>query len=122
MISLFEKAEKLISDVLFPTFVRKRYEAAKKIADTSEDRGKFAILSFYHFAAKLKPYLNAKRWEKKDTETRCDLFKERYKKAYAKLKNLDSLTQKEFQSLTGILEAYGEVYLQSKKPKDYSKE
>jgi len=120
--TLFEKAEKLISDVLFPAFVRKRYEAAKKLADTSEDRGKFAILSFYHFSAKLKPYLNAKRWEKKDTETRCELFKERYKKAYAKLKNLDNLSQKEFQSLTGILEAYGEVYLQSKKPKDYSKE
>ena len=120
--TLFEKAEKLISDVLFPDFVQKRLDAAKKFYELFKERGKFSLLSAWHFQAKIKPYLNAKRWSKKEGPDREQLFKERYKRTWQKLKSLDSLSQKEFQSLTGVLEAYGEVYLQSKKPKDYSKE
>jgi len=40
---------------------------------------------------------------------------------YEKLKDLDSLTQKDFQMISGSLEAYGEVYIQSVKPKEYDK-
>lgn len=120
--TLFEKAAELISDVLFPEFVQKRLESTKKFYELFKERGKFATLSAWHFGAKIKPYLNAKRWSKKDSKDREQLFKERYKKTWQKLKVLDSLSQKEFQSLTGVLEVYGEVYLQSKKPKDYSKE
>jgi hypothetical protein len=122
MISLFEKAEKLITDVLFPEFVQKRLESAKKFFALFKERGKFSTLSAWHFGAKIKPYLMAKRWSKKPAKEREHLFKERYKRAYLRLKNLDKLSQKDFQSVSGVLETYGELYLQSKKPKDYNKE
>ena len=40
---------------------------------------------------------------------------------YDKLSDLDSLSQKDFQSISGSLEAYGEVYIQTIKPKEYDK-
>jgi len=115
---LFEKLLTKFTDTLFPTFVKKRAEGAKKIEDTARDKGMYAILTAYHFAGKVKPYADAlKKAEKEDKESH---FKEKYKEAYAKLEDLDSISQKDFQMITGTLEAYGEVYIQSKKPKDYS--
>lgn len=116
---LFEKLLDQLADTLFPTFVTKRAAGAKKIEESARSKGSFAILTAYHFAGKVKPYADALRKAKK--EDKESHFKEKYKEAYAKLKDLDSLTQKEFQMITGTLEAYGEVYIQAKHPKDYSK-
>jgi hypothetical protein len=115
---LFEKLLTKFTDTMFPTFVKKRAEGAKKIEDAARGKGMYAILTAYHFAGKVKPYADSlKKAQKEDKESH---FKEKYKEAYDKLKDLDSLSQKDFQMITGTLEAYGEVYIQSKKPKDYS--
>lgn len=117
--NLFEKLLNELVDTLFPTFVEKRAEGAKKIEESARSKGSFAILTAYHFAGKVKPYADALRKSKKDDKE--SHFKEKYNEVYDKLKDLDSLTQKEFQMITGTLEAYGEVYIQSKHPRDYSK-
>jgi len=116
--NLFEKLMTKFTDTMFPTFVKKRADGAKKIEDTARSKGMYAILTAYHFAGKVKPYADAlKKAAKEDKESH---FKEKYKEAYDKLKDLDSLSQKDFQMITGTLEAYGEVYIQANKPKDYS--
>mgnify|MGYP006890098874 CR=1 FL=1 len=56
--------------------------------------------------------------KKEDKESH---FKVKYEEVYSKLGDIDSLTQKEFQAISGTLEAYGEVYLQAKTPKEYDK-
>jgi|APGre2960657373_1045057.scaffolds.fasta_scaffold259048_1 O-glycosyl hydrolase len=117
--TLFEKLLNELVDTLFPTFVEKRAEGASKIEETARKKGSFAILTAYHFAGKVKPYADALRKAKK--EDKESHFKEKYKEAYDKLKDLDSISQKEFQMITGTLEAYGEVYIQAKHPRDYSK-
>ena len=113
--------EKVIDDMteMFSVFVTKRAAGAKKIEDAARKKGMYAILTAYHFMGKIKPYADAlKRANKEGKE---EHFKEQYKEFYAKLKNIDSLSQKEFQMITGTLEAYGEVYIQAKHPRDYSK-
>jgi O-glycosyl hydrolase len=116
--NLFEKLITKLTDTVFPTFIKKRADGAKKIEDSARHKGMYAILTAYHFAGKVKPYADAlKKAEKKDKESH---FKEKYKEAYDKLKDIDSLSQKDFQMITGTLEAYGEVYIQAKHPKDYS--
>lgn len=116
--ALFEKVIDNLANALFPTFVTKRAAGAKKIEETARKKGSYAILTAYHFAGKVKPYADALKWSKK--EDKEEHFKEKYKEAYAKLKDIDSLSQKEFQSITGTLEAYGEVYIQASTPKDYN--
>jgi hypothetical protein len=113
--------EKVISDFTeaFSTFVEKRAAGAKKIENAAKKKGKYSILTAYHFAGKVKPYADALKWSsKKDKESH---FRDKYKEAYARLNDIDSLSQKEFQTITGVLEAYGEVYLQAKTPKEYDK-
>ena len=117
--ALFEKVIDDLADALFPTFVTKRAAGAKKIEETAKKKGSYAILTSYHFAGKVKPYADALKWSKKEDKEAH--FKEKYKEAYAKLKNIDALSQKEFQHITGTLEAYGEVYIQANTPKDYTK-
>jgi len=104
---------------MFSIFVTKRAAGAKKIEDTAMKKGSYAILTAYHFAGKVKPYADALRVSKK--ENKADHFKEKYQEAHAKLKDLDSISQKDFQMITGNLEAYGEVYIQTIKPKEYDK-
>lgn len=119
---LFQKLyEQVVSDIseAFTTFVSKRASGAKKIEESAFSKGKYAILTGYHFAGKVKPYADALKWSNKEKKELH--FKQKYNDIYEKLKDLDSLTQKEFQSISGSLEAYGEVYIQSVKPKEYSK-
>jgi hypothetical protein len=117
--NLFEKLLNELVETIFPTFIKKRAEGAKKIEESTRKKGSFSILTAYHYAGKVKPYADAlKISNKEDKESH---FKEKYKEAHDKLKDLDSLSQKEFQMIAGILETYGEVYIQSKHPKDYSK-
>lgn len=113
--------EKVIGDLteMFSVFVTKRAAGAKKIEESARKKGSYAILTAYHFAGKVKPYADALKWSKKDDKE--SHFKTKYEEAYSKLKDIDSLSQREFQAVTGILEAYGEVYLQAKTPKDYSR-
>lgn len=113
--------EKVIHDLteMFSIFVTKRAAGAKKIEESARKKGKYSILTAYHFAGKVKPYADALKWSKR--EGKEEHFKEKYKEAYDKLKDIDSISQKEFQTISGILEAYGEVYLQARTPKEYDK-
>lgn len=113
--------EKLITDVheLFSTFVTKRAAGAKKIEEGARKKGKYSILTAYHFAGKVKPYAKALKLAKSEDKDKVML--ESYKEVYSKLKNVKELSQKEFQTLTGELEVWGEVFLQSRDEKDYSK-
>jgi hypothetical protein len=117
-IALFEKVINNITETFKP-FVTKRAAGAKKIEEAARKKGKYSILTAYHFAGKVKPYADALKWSNK--EDKESHFKTKYEEAYAKLKDIDSLSQKEFQTVTGVLEAYGEVYLQAKNPKEYDK-
>ena len=113
--------EKVISEVteMFSLFVTKRAGGAKKIEEAAFKKGKYSILTGYHFAGKVKPYADALKVSNK--EDKAEHFKKKYKEMYDKLSDLDSLSQKDFQSISGSLEAYGEVYIQTIKPKEYDK-
>ena len=100
-------------------FLDKRLAGAEKIANSSEHKGGFATLTAIHYEAKLKPYKECGKMEKSPDKD-CDITNAHYKKMaeelHAKLADLDKLTQKEFQSLMGELEVYGEVYIRATKP------
>jgi hypothetical protein len=98
----------------FDEFLKKRKAGASKIAKSSRSKGGYSILTAFHFEAKEKPYNDCLKWENKKGKEKH--FKEKAKEIYSKLKDLDSLTQREFQVLMGELEVYGEVYIRSIKP------
>lgn len=103
----------------FKQFLSKRAAGAAKLADSSKEKGGFATLTAIHFAAKAKPYKEAEKMENapdKDSDTVNAYYKKMAEEACSKLKDLDSLSQKEFQALTGELEVWGEVYIRATKP------
>ena len=95
-------------------FVTKRAGGAAKIQKSAEAKGGYSTLTAIHFAAKARPYADVKKWC--DKEGKDEYLKSKATEAYKKLSNLDTLSQREFQHLTGVLEAYGESYLKSTKP------
>ena len=98
----------------FQQFLTKRAAGAAKIAHSSKEKGGFATLTAIHFAAKAKPYKESEQWATK--EGKDAHYKKMAEEVYAKLANLDKLSQKEFQALMGELEVWGEVYIRSTKP------
>jgi hypothetical protein len=104
---------------IFDEFVEKRRAGADKIARAAEAKGGYSILTAYHFQAKAKPYEDVHKHQ--GQEDRSSYYKEKAMEALDKLKKLDNLSQKEFQAITGVLEVYGEAYIQNKTNKDYSK-
>jgi len=113
---LFEKviANETEAEQEFNLFLKKRLAGAEKIQAMTEKKGGFSLLTAIHYKAKLKPYAESEKWAEK--EGKEDHFKAKAKEVYAKLKDLDSLSQKQFQSLMGELEVWGEVYIRATKP------
>jgi Cdc6-like AAA superfamily ATPase len=109
-----EKVENDLKDKKFQEFLSKRKAGATKIEKQTRAKGGYSTLTAIHYAAKQKPYADAIKWENRDGKEKH--FKEKAKEIYAKLKDLDNLTQREFQALMGELEVYGEVYIRSIKP------
>lgn len=100
---------------LFNKFLEKRKEGAKKIESSAREKGGYSILTATHFKAKEIPYKESEKWvDKKDKK---EHYKKKAKETLDKLRDLDSLTQKEFQALTGELEVWGEVYIRLKEGK-----
>lgn len=97
----------------FDEFLVKRAAGAKKIEKSARKKGGYSILTAYHFAGKSKPYADSKKWESKEAKDKH--YKEKAMEALDKLKNLDSLSQQEFQRISGEFEVYGEVYIRSTK-------
>lgn len=89
-------------------FLTTRKEGALKIQQAAEEAGGPSQLTVSHFAAKAKPYEEAI-----DRATSGDLSfaLERVMALMKSLSDLDSLSQTQFQGLTGQLEAYGEAYI-----------
>lgn len=116
----FEKLfEKVISneteaEQAFNEFLSKRLAGAEKIQAMTEKKGGYSTLTAIHYKAKLKPYAESEKWAEK--EGKEEHYKAKAKEVYAKLKDLDSLSQKQFQSLMGELEVWGEVYIRATKP------
>ena len=98
----------------FPKFLEKRAAGAHKIAASSKAKGGYATLTAIHFGAKAKPYKEAEQWAEKDNKN--EHFKAKAEEVYVKLKDLDTLSQKDFQALMGELEVWGEVYIRATKP------
>jgi hypothetical protein len=98
----------------FEDFLNKRKAGAEKLATSAKAKGGYSILTAIHFAAKEKPYNDCLKWESKNGKEKH--FKAKAKEIYSKLSDLDSLTQREFQTLMGELEVYGEVYIKATKP------
>lgn len=115
----YEKVCKKCCCEVFEEFVEKRKAGAEKIAKAAEAKGGYSVLTAYHFQAKAKPYADV--YKHREHEDRSTYYKEKAMEALDKLKKIDNLSQKEFQAITGVLEVYGEAYLQDKTNKDYSK-
>jgi len=110
--TLFEKIIDTTDEFL--EFIKKRAAGAAKIQAAAKKSGGYAILTSYHFAGKVRPYEYGLKAYKKDN--REEMLKEKYKEAYDKLQDIDNISQRQFQFITGELEAYGELYIRSAKP------
>jgi len=106
--------KKMGVDEKFDEFLNKRKAGAEKLEAQTRKKGGYSLLTAIHYAAKQKPYNDAIKWENKKGKEKY--FKDKAKEVYSKLSNLDNLTQREFQSLMGELEVYGEVYIRATKP------
>jgi hypothetical protein len=87
-------------------FLTTRKEGAAKIQQSAEEKGGASQLTATHFAAKAKPYEEAI-----DRSSDLTFALEKTMELLKSLSDLDSLSQNQWQALTGQLEAYGEIYI-----------
>ena len=92
----------------FENFAITRGKGAAKIAETAEEKGGLALLTWHHFKVKA-PYYKKANEGKMDFKEAEKEFKETYKKI-----SLD-MTQIEFQREVGRLEVLGELLIRNKK-------
>jgi hypothetical protein len=90
--------------------INRRKGAAETAAKAKAKEGD-AILSYYHFAAKDKPYAEVMKVLKNDGLKEAIKFAKSETKRV--LNELDFIndTQKEFQALVGVIEVFGECYI-----------
>ena len=106
LIDILTEAKKIKET--FEEFAKKRGEGAAKIAETAEEKGGLALLTWHHFKVKA-PYYKKASEGKLDLEKAKKEFEETYKKI-----SLD-MTQIEFQREVGRLEVLGELLIRNKK-------
>lgn len=94
-------------------FLKNRKQGAKDSAAKAKEKGGDAMLSYYHFAAKDKPYNEVIRILRNEgLNAAVKLCKLNYKSL---LKDLDlDMTQKSYQDIVGKIEVYGECYIKFK--------
>jgi len=92
-------------------FLTTRQAGARKIANQSQKKGGYAVLTAIHFKAKEKPYQ-----ECIDHQNDVSFIEKKADACWDKLKDWKSMSQREFQHVMGQLEAYGEVYIRETKP------
>jgi hypothetical protein len=102
LIELLREAKEAFED-----FAKTRGEGAKKIADTAEEKGGLALLTWHHFKVKAPYY-------KKATEGKLDMnqAEKEFKETYTKI-SLD-MSQIEFQREVGRLEVLGELLIKNR--------
>lgn len=111
------KFSKLIETILeskkdkFLDFLETRKKGAAKIQKSAQEKGGYSLLTSQHFKAKEIPYKKA--IQHSSDENKKEYFEEEAEKCLAKLKSWKTMTQKEFQTVMGELEVWGEVYIKS---------
>lgn len=90
-------------------FFKKRMEGADKIAIAAKEKGGPSMLTYYHFAAKAKPYTEVlEAIQNKEKESfyldKCDNLLKSLK--------IGKIDQKKFQEIMGMIEVYGEALTQ----------
>jgi gas vesicle protein len=103
--------ENMTNEESLQEFLHKRLAGAEKIQKAAASKGGYSTLTAIHFKAKFKPY---KECIKHTNDT--DWVQTRANECLEKLKNWKDMSQREFQSVMGELEAYGEVYIRETKP------
>lgn len=88
------------------SFFKKRKAGAEKISHQAQEKGGPSILTHWHFDAKNPEY--KKVLEAIEDKKSKEYFLDQYRNCLKKL-NKDSFEQKEFQSLSGELEVWGEA-------------
>lgn len=115
---IMEKFFKIVETLLektkdkFIEFLETRKKGAAKIERSARAKGGASLLTAQHFKAKEIPYNKA--IEAALTENREEFYKKEADKCYSKLGSWKNMTQKEFQTIMGELEVWGEVYIKSK--------
>ncbi len=91
-------------------FLKNRKTGAQEAAKNAKAKGGDAMLSYYHFAAKDKPYAQIIRTFKNDgLDATIKLCKSEYKRL---MKECDiDMNQKNYQDIVGRIEVYGECYI-----------
>jgi hypothetical protein len=91
----------------FEEFAETRMNGAEKIADTAQEKGGLALLTWHHFKVKAPYYKKASEGEF-DVEQAKKEFEETYKKISL------NMSQIEFQREVGRLEVLGELLIKQK--------
>lgn len=91
-------------------FLRNRKAGASETAKNAKTKGGDAILSYYHFAAKDKPYSEViKLLRTEGLQNAIKFCKVQYK---VLIKSVDiNMNQKEYQAILGKIEVFGECYI-----------
>jgi len=99
--------EELVKDTDFLDFAGTRLKGAEKIADTTQEAGGLALLTYEHYKVKL-PYYKKAAAGKLDKDAAKKEFEETYKKISL------GMTQTQFQTEMGRLEVLGELLREDK--------
>ena len=92
-------------------FITNRRKGAQNNASDAKAKGGDAMLSYYHFAAKDKPYREVMQALKNDgLQSAIKFCKNETKRVIRELDFIKD-TQKEFQQIVGEIEVYGECYI-----------
>lgn len=114
---ILTEAKKNSDEEIIHDFIETRRKGAKRIEEQARAKGGASELTAIHFAAKQTPYRDALPYA--DRKTRDSYYAKKVTDLLLKLKGWQSMSQKEFQVIMGKIEAWGEVALESKKPKQY---
>lgn len=101
-----------IQDEKFQEFLETRKSGAAKIQASAAAKGGPSTLTAQHFAAKAKPYAEA--IDCVNHRDREEVYAKHAEACLKKLKSWHKMTQREFQTIMGELEVWGEVYIKSK--------
>ena len=105
LIDILTEAKKIKET--FEEFAKKRGEGAAKIAETAEEKGGLALLTWHHFKVKA-PYYKKATEGKFDKETATKEFEQTLNKITL------NMTPIEFQREVGRLEVLGELLIREK--------
>jgi hypothetical protein len=106
LIDILTEAKKIKET--FEEFAKKRGEGAAKIAETAEEKGGLALLTWHHFKVKAPYYKKATEGKFNDEAAKKE-FEQTLKKISL------NMTPIEFQREVGRLEVLGELLIRDKK-------